>query len=217
MTEPALSTLGRAFADEFGVQEPRRYGTDHAAHQGFSDNAAGAQWNTGVDRTRAVWTLGVNLEGMAYDGWPIARFLERELRSPELPALARSMAGADHVEVWLEREAWQASARPAILESRIGPPGPLALRRLDETVWESMVREAYDCMDPARGHRGRARQMVTLVRAGRAEKQVAPHLQFKIVLRPPDRHAASGWEAELKRGRAVLQPIYDFLRSRSQP
>lgn len=41
-------------------------------------------------RHGAAW-LGVNLEGMKYDGWPVARLIERELSRPLL--LARFTRG----------------------------------------------------------------------------------------------------------------------------
>jgi hypothetical protein len=39
------------------------------------------QWNAWVKwhGGRQMAYAGVNLEGMVYDGWPIARFIEREL------------------------------------------------------------------------------------------------------------------------------------------
>ena len=53
----------------------RPFGTPRGRYQGVSDNAEGVQWNAGVDREQGSSWLGVNLEGMAYDDWPIARLI----------------------------------------------------------------------------------------------------------------------------------------------
>ena len=90
---------------------PRRYGKAGASYEGFSDGVEGVQWNAGIERDRKVVTVGVNLEGMKYDGWPIATLLLGERRTPRLPNILRRMPSAAFVEVWLERDAWQAAAR----------------------------------------------------------------------------------------------------------
>ncbi|MDE2795442.1 MAG: hypothetical protein OXL34_11540 [Gemmatimonadota bacterium] len=49
---------------------------------GVSDGIEGVQWNAGCRaRDGTVW-LGVNLEGIKYDDWPVARLIERELSRP---------------------------------------------------------------------------------------------------------------------------------------
>jgi hypothetical protein len=153
---------------------------------------------------------------MQYDGWPLARFLEREHRAAQLPQLAEAVADAEQIEVWLEREAWQAAARPAILERSIGPVPPVPLRALDARTWGAMVSEALDCFDAERGYRGRARQTVTLVRAGRAESDVTPHLQFKVALNVPLQLTAADWVSVVRGARAWLQPMHDFVSERSR-
>jgi hypothetical protein len=85
--------------DPFQIPPLRTYGTPKKPHQGFSDGRGGVQWNTGIDRDRDVLTLGANLEGMEYDGWPITRLIERELAKPALldvvatPALGECECG----------------------------------------------------------------------------------------------------------------------------
>ena len=92
-----------------------------------------AQWNAGVDRERGVVTVGVNLEGMEYRDWPIARFIEAEQVSPRLPAFARTYEDAASAELWFSRDAWQFASRLDILEQHFGPEPPLMLvhRRRD--------------------------------------------------------------------------------------
>jgi hypothetical protein len=125
------------------------------------------QWNAGVDRARNVVTVGVNLEGMKYQEWPIARFLVRERREPGFPLVLRSLATTQDAQVWVRRDACQAAARPPILESFIEPPGPVAVSSLTDALWHEMVGEALGCLDEARGYAGRGRQVVTLSKVGR--------------------------------------------------
>ena len=62
----------------------RHFGSPSPGVLGISDGNEGVQWNAG-DRPGDgfVW-LGVNLEGMQYDDWPVARLIEREISRPLL-------------------------------------------------------------------------------------------------------------------------------------
>ena len=215
--EESLDVLRREFSRCFAVHEPHPYGRSGARHQGYSDNVSGVQWNTGLDRERSVWTLGVNLEGMKYDGWPIARFIEAERAKPGLLALAEKLSRPGKIELWLEREAWQVAARPAIEEHSIGPEPPVYLDVLTPDLWLAMLAEAYRCLDSSRGHRGRGKQTVTLRRAGRKDKDVAPHLQFKLVVWRGPTFSPSDISDVLPTAREVMLPIYELVRSKSAP
>ncbi len=168
------------------------------------------QWNAGVDRQRGVVTVGVNLEGMKYDDWPIATFLLKERARPGLPEVLRRSPEIRRLEVWLERDCWQAAARLPISESFIGPEAPLAADRLSDPWWADMVSRALECLDQERHHRGRARQEVTLVRSGKAVKDVSPHLQVKYVL-----SQVAATEEALERGRTTLVAVYDYISQRA--
>ena len=208
-----LEQLRMEFSKQFSVPEPRSYGRVGAHHEGFSDDADGVQWNAGLDRKRNKWTLGVNLEGMKYGkrNWPVARFIEAERTDPALLWLIEHLSHPDAVELWLEREAWQAAARPSIRENAIGPEPPVPLSELDAETWLKILNEAYECLDPLRGHRGRARQIVTLSHAGSREKEVAPHLQFKTVM---PGFSSRSMQVALRAARETLLPIYTFVRLR---
>ncbi len=208
-----LDQLRMEFSKQFSVPEPRPYGREGSHHEGYSDDTQGVQWNAGLDRKRNKWTLGVNLEGMKYGkhNWPIARFIEAERLDPALPWLIEHLSHPDAVELWFEREAWQVSARPSIRENAIGPEPPVSLSRLGTETWLKMLNEAYECLDPLRGHRGRAKQIVTLSQAGLREKDVAPHLQFKTVM--PGSSSRS-MQVVLRTARETLLPIYTFVRLR---
>ena len=96
-------------------QRPRRI--DALAH-GRRRSNEGVQWNAGYyPRDGAVW-LGVNLEGMKYDDWPVARLIEREISRPLiLTCYRRKVARPDRVTVIWARDAWQCAARRRIKEA----------------------------------------------------------------------------------------------------
>jgi len=76
-------TLKTLFRDIFQCRG-RDFGSPSRSVLGISDGNEGVQWNAGYyPRDGAVW-LGVNLEGMKYDDWPVARLIEREVSRPLL-------------------------------------------------------------------------------------------------------------------------------------
>ena len=81
----------------------------------FRGRSPVVQWNAGYyPRDGTVW-LGVNLEGMKYDDWPVARLIEREISRPLLLTRYRpQVARPDKVTVLWSRDAWQYSARRPI-------------------------------------------------------------------------------------------------------
>jgi hypothetical protein len=203
-----LDCLRSAFKSTFGT-EGRPFGASSNRWVGVSDDAKGVQWNAALDRELGVATLGVNLEGMEYQGWPIAGFIERELAQPALMMMA---GGFTDVDLSLSRDAWQAAARLPIKERQIGG-AVIRLATLTPTQWRDMLREAYQCLNPERNHRGRARQWVTL-KSGRVEKWVSPHLHLgRAIWRttPSPTEAARA----MRGARDSMQPLYDFVRRRS--
>ena len=145
-------------------------------------------------RDGAVW-LGVNLEGMKYDDWPVARLIEREISRPLLlTRYRRKVARPDKVTVLWARDAWQYSARRRIKEANLAPT-PIALDRLDGQGWADALRGARECLDPRKQHRGRKKVAVTLLPSKRhpwerqVEMDVSPHLKIRTPLR---RDHASG-------------------------
>ena len=207
-----IDDFGRAFASVFQpAKGPRMFGAANRRHQGFSDDHDGVQWNAGVDRQRRVVTVGVNLEGMKYNGWPIARFIEAEQSRALLPALAMTFEHADATELWFSRDAWQASSRLDI-DQHFGPAPPVCLNGLTAAMWQEMLAEAYECLDPSKGHRGRARQYVTLS-TGEREMAVSPHLKIKhVVRRSVD---LRGLDEALASAKAKLQPVRELIQRQS--
>ncbi len=163
-------TLKTLFRDIFQCRG-RDFGSASRGVLGISDGNEGVQWNAGYyPRDGAVW-LGVNLEGMKYDGWPVARLIEREISRPLLLSRYRpQVARPDKVTVLWSRDAWQYSARRAIREANVAPT-PVALDRLDGRGWAEALRGARMCLDPRRQHRGRRRVPVTLLPSKRYRRQ----------------------------------------------
>ncbi len=161
----------------------QRFGSPSLGVLGICDGNNGVQWNAGYSQLVECAFLGVNLEGLEYDGWPVARLIERELSRPRLLSEYRArVARPGRVDVSWKRDAWQASSRVRITERDIAPT-PIALDRLDAAGWARALGGARECLDPRRKYRGRRRTRVTLLRSGRVvERWVSPHLQFKTRL-----------------------------------
>ena len=156
-------------------------GKDFGKGKGVSDGFEGVQWNISVNDEDGEAKLGVNLEGMKYKNWPISTFLKEELDNPRLPSLAKVITGANKIHIKLDREAWQYQARPPIKE-KIEGSGTL-LSELTETAWRKMLKEAYNCLNADKNHRGRAKQRVTLIASEEVkEMEVTPHLGLSTIV-----------------------------------
>ena len=208
-------TLKTLFRDIFQCRG-RDFGSPSRGVLGISDGNEGVQWNAGYyPRDGAVW-LGVNLEGMKYDGWPVARLIEREISRPLLLTRYRpQVARPDKVTVLWSRDAWQYSARRPIKEANVAPT-PVALDRLDGRGWAEALRGARACLDPRRQHRGRRRVPVTLLPSKRypwerrVEMDVSPHLKIRVLL-------VEITNRGMREGREDLEALYEFAGERSRP
>ena len=213
-TQPA-DALKSCFRDVFGCRG-RDFGSPSRRVRGTSDGNEGVQWNAGYyPRDGAVW-LGVNLEGMKYDGWPVARLIEREISRPLLlTRYRRKVARPERVTLLWARDAWQYSARRPIKEASIAPT-PVALDRLIGQGWAQALRAARDCLDPRRQHRGRSKVPVTLLPSKRhpwerqAEMEVSPHLKIRTRL-------AEITPRAMRQARDNLEPLYEFAVEQSRP
>ena len=193
----------------------RDYGSPSGRVLGISDGNEGVQWNVGYyPRDGAVW-LGVNLEGMKYDGWPVARLIEREISRPLLLTWYRpQVARPGKVTVLWSRDAWQYSARRAIKDASIAPT-PVTLDRLDDRGWAEAMRGARECLDPRRQHRGRRKVPVTLLPSKRhpwerqVEMDVSPHLKIRTRLVGITSRA-------MREGRGNLKALYEFVGEQSR-
>ncbi|MCY4573757.1 MAG: hypothetical protein OXF01_13250 [Gemmatimonadetes bacterium] len=193
------------FRELFGC-EGERFGSPPLGVSGIHDGTAGVQWNAWYQRDESAW-LGVNLEGKEYDGWPIARLIERELCHPRL--LSVRVARPEIVTVSWKRDAWQASNRVRIMESHIAPT-PTKLIRLDGEDWARALGDARECLDPKRDCRGRRRISVTLRPSGRlVERWVSPHLSFRTPLHGVDSHT-------MRQARDNLEGLHEFAAFQSK-
>ena len=74
---------------------------------GIDDGNQGVQWNAWVS-PGSVGYVGVNLEGQKYDGWPVARLIQRELGSFSLYKVAKTVDQPEQITVRWARDAWGA-------------------------------------------------------------------------------------------------------------
>ena len=200
--------LRLTFESTFGAPS-RPFGASGGQWIGVSDDAKGVQWNAPLDRLTGTAMLGINLEGMAYDGWPIARFIERELAQQQLTRMRDEFGD---IVVSLMRDCWQVAVRLSIAEHQIGERAPLS--KLTPEQWRDMLREAYGCLDPQRNHRGRARQTVTLA-SGRTEKSVSPHLHLGRVIWQATPSVSEAARA-MRSARDSMKPLYQLIQRLSR-
>lgn len=197
-----------AFTKVFG-SKVRAFGSQALQRGGVTDGREGVQWQVGYDPRDGRQWVGVNLEGMQYDDWPITRLIQSELREISLPALVKSDPALADVQVLWRRDYWQANGRPGIQERNIAPtPSPLG--DLTRDGWHEALTSARDCLDGGRKRLGRALQTVTLPDGKQVEGLVSPHLTF--------RHVAgerTEWEPFLRAARERMQPLYDWSRRRA--
>jgi hypothetical protein len=117
------------------------------------------------------------------------------------------------IEVIWYRDAWQVAARPPIKEKLIAG-SPRLLHGLTAEDWQAMLREAYECLDPSRGRRGRARQTLTISSGRRRAFSVSPHFQLRQAFWPREPGTRNGWRASLDQAMTNLRPLHRWLRER---
>jgi hypothetical protein len=193
------------------------FGSPSLQVAGICDGTRGVQWNTWIewDDDKQMAYAGVNLEGIAYDDWPVARFIERELASPRLFDAAVEVGDPHLVEVFWIRDAWQVQAHPPIREKWIGH-SPRLLHALTPSDWTSMLQEAYDCLDATRGHRGRAQQRLTTPAGEERIYSVSPHFQLRQAFWPRSPQTVAGWRASLDEAMENLRPLHRVVSEQAR-
>lgn len=212
---PSADALKALFRDVFRCPG-RDFGSPSRDVLGISDGNEGVQWNTAYYPRDGAVELGVNLEGMKYDDWPVARLIERESSHPLLlTRYRRKVARPDRVTVIWARDAWQVSARRRIKEANVAPT-PIALDRLDGQGWEDALRGARECLNPQKQLRGRRKVPVTLLPSKRhpwerqVEMEVSPHLKIRTPLVEISARA-------MREARGNMEALYEFAAHQSMP
>lgn len=192
-----------------------RFGTPATGTPGVHDGNAGVHWNAYLDLAQKQPYLGVNLEGMEYDGWPIARLIQAELEAPQLPELSPSISRSAEIEVHWWRDCWQGAGRVKIREHQISPT-PFRLDRLTPAAWRQALETALGCLNPERRYRGRAQQTVTLAQSGQSViRWVSPHLQFRMRLPSQVLGNQKELATEMVAAKSTLKPLFEFVQTRS--
>ena len=104
------------FTSVLGI-EGKPFGQLNQLRFGISDDAHGTQWNLALAEGDVKAYLGVNLEGLEDNGWPIATLLLSELKNPSLEKLKSRIGDPDSVDTRLTRDAWEITRRPKICNS----------------------------------------------------------------------------------------------------
>jgi hypothetical protein len=209
-----FGALRDAFIESFGPSAPHEFGSNSLRIKGVDDGNRGVQWNAWIEWSNPQGMsafLGVNLEGMKYDSWPIARLLSRELRDPFLLEVKERVSDPNSIRIDLQRHAWQASGRvPSYREQYILPQGR-TLGDLTAVEWLRALIEAQECLASPDG--GRANQLITLKDGRRVERGVTPYINFhKPISIDLDHETMVG---ELHAAREDLQPLYEFVLDRT--
>jgi len=181
---------------------------------GLHDGNLGVQWNAWIEWTDPQTTIanvGVNLEGMKYSDWPIAKLIRQELKDPWLFEAKERVANPNLVLIALQRHAWQAAGRVQnYREQHILPP-TCTLAELTPEQWLRSLLEAQACLATSDG--GRTTQRITLKDGRQVERAVSPYLNF---------HRAIEIDADQSVMRDTLQiamedlrPLYEFVVDRT--
>jgi hypothetical protein len=207
-----LEKLHTALFNEPG----RRFGQKSGRYEGLSNPTDGVQWSFIFDKIERRVNLGINLEGMKYDDWPIARFIEREMKSPHLIEFSKDLANPENVYIRMTRDAWQVTARPQIKEKLIGDR-IVSFAELTQEKWMDILQEAYECLVSEKNHRGRARQKVTLEKSGESRvMEVSPHLTIITPLWNVFPKTIESAQEIVSSKLKELGGIFGFIKSKSE-
>ena len=191
--------------------EGRPFGQPNQPGFGISDDARGTQWNLALSEGDVKAYLGVNLEGLVYDGWPIATLLLSELKNPSLEKLKLRIEDPESVDIQFTRDAWQITRRPIIRERYIGG-SIINLYDTGHGKWLQMVEEGLDCLNSAKSYRGRAQQWITLVKQNNEHQKrlmyVSPHLTFRCSI-----CLDADFEEKFRRKLKKMAAVYDWVKS----
>jgi hypothetical protein len=205
------SRILQSFLSRLQVKGGRPFGQWRNPQFGLSDGVEGVQWNIAVNREEKEIWLGVNLEGMAYQGWPIATFILSEIARPTLDLMKEKIAEPDRIRLTFSRDAWQITSRLSIAEQFIGDRRHW-LSEIDGELWGQLLIEARGCLDESGQFRARATQVVTLRKTGgKRTMAVSPHLGIGTRIEADPRWYEEKLDAAMDRAIAELKPIHEWV------
>ena len=179
------------------------------------------QWSYYFDGLNKRHFLLVNLEGKKYQDWPIAQLLDRELRDPKLPNLSESLLPLDDVELIVMRDSWLPHGNRETNDDFLAST-PKPLTDVTREFWRKVVLEGLNCLSQDKNGRGRGKRIVSKPGGGRRETETTPHLQFRLLLTPPEISGLTSYGKFIKafspmwrEGCTTLEPLYDFVAERS--
>jgi len=213
--DPKYAEILQSFTSLLGIKG-RPFGQFSEPLFGVSDGNEGVQWNLVILTNSEEIRLGVNLEGKAYSSWPIASFILSELEKPNIEKLKTESKYPERIFIHFMRNAWQVTARPAIVEGNIGGR-EFPLSEVDSERWNSILMEALDCLDENRQYRGRKKQQVTFKNKPKNGEQtkimeVSPHLTIWTSI-----NFSGDIESNLKNGIELLKPVHEWVTNGTYP
>ncbi len=193
----------------------RPFGQLNTPSFGMSDGNEGVQWNLSVYTDTRTIRLGVNLEGMKYDNWPISTFIRSEMKDPKIGEIRATLNHPEKVFISFTRDAWQVTARPIIVEKYLGGK-ECTFAEIDSDQWVLTLTEALACLSKGANYHGRAKQTVTLAEKPKNGEQVrimnvSPHLTIWSPI-----SLDGDLRENIKNEIAELQPVFDWVKRFSQ-
>ena len=174
---------------------------------GAHDGSEGVQWHVSLDRQDMITRrFSVNLEGLAYKDWPIAKFIARELEQPKLFDAVTAIEKPELVQVHLTRDAWK-GPRTRVAVERWSLLSRQPVHKLSPALWRSSLNEARRCLAGPDG--GRAKARLLRVKTHLTEDlEISPHLNFGIELTAEG--TVEERVMELRRAMKLLVPLHEF-------
>jgi hypothetical protein len=174
---------------------------------GVREAVDGVQWHVSLERQNGLRRLAVNLEGLAYRDWPIARLIQRELAEAKLFEVILTLANPRAIEVHLTRDAWKGPrTRVAVEEWSLLPRRPLS--DLSPHAWRIALTQAAASLAGPAGGRG-SKRLTRLNKLASEEFEVSPHLNFAVKLISGG--TASERLVEMRTAMTQLEPLHRFV------
>lgn len=191
------------FSQVFKLVKPETFGH---GREGIHDGNEGVQWNAWADSDENggfSGRVGVNLEGLTYDNWPIDRLIEHERGRFSLFKIRAVIDRPEEITVRWTRDVW-ANQR---IRLELQPFLLVRLSELSEDEWRTALIVAQGCLNRERDNRKRAWQLTT-VKGVTKEREVSPHLQLICELWRDEPPPKAELEERMRRARRQLDPPY---------